>query len=117
MNAEIDDHLDASVTVEMRSGETSRHIKLEQMPLDLANGHAARVHRHDLLVEARKPGADSGQSARIERPQSGTTLTEQILSSHPAVAASGKLGFWTNRVAPWRAIRNSGQADREIDLG
>jgi tetratricopeptide (TPR) repeat protein len=27
-------------------------------------------------------------------PRSGTTLIEQILSSHPAVAAGGELGFW-----------------------
>jgi hypothetical protein len=27
-------------------------------------------------------------------PRSGTTLAEQILSSHPAVAAGGELGFW-----------------------
>lgn len=27
-------------------------------------------------------------------PRSGTTLVEQILSSHPAVAAGGELGFW-----------------------
>ena len=27
-------------------------------------------------------------------PSSGTTLVEQILSSHPAVAAGGELGFW-----------------------
>jgi len=47
----------------------------------------------------------------VGMPRSGTTLTEQILSSHPAVAAGGELGFWTNRVAQWRAMRNSVQAD------
>jgi tetratricopeptide (TPR) repeat protein len=39
----------------------------------------------------------------VGMPRSGTTLTEQILSSHPAVAASGELGFWTNSVAEWGA--------------
>ena len=28
-------------------------------------------------------------------PRSGSTLTEQILSSHPDVAAGGELEFWT----------------------
>jgi hypothetical protein len=36
-------------------GRDLEAVKLQQMPLDLANGHAARIHRHDLLVEARKP--------------------------------------------------------------
>ena len=35
----------------------------------------------------------------VGMPRSGTTLIEQILSSHPAVAAGGELGFWTNSVA------------------
>jgi tetratricopeptide (TPR) repeat protein len=29
--------------------------------------------------------------------RSGTTLVEQIISSHPAVGAGGELGFWTSR--------------------
>jgi hypothetical protein len=29
-------------------------------------------------------------------PRSGSTLTEQILSSHPDVAAGGELGFWSS---------------------
>src|SRR6202041_3342817 len=46
----------------------------------------------------------------VGMPRSGTTLTEQILSSHPAVAAGGELGFWTNSVAQWGA--NSLEADK-----
>ena len=41
-------------------------------------------------------------------PRSGTTLVEQILSSHPAVAAGGELRFWARRGmssgSPRRAI-------------
>ncbi len=33
--------------------------------------------------------------------RSGTTLTEQILSSHPAVAAGGELPFWRWRTQEW----------------
>jgi tetratricopeptide (TPR) repeat protein len=32
-------------------------------------------------------------------PRSGTTLVEQILSSHPGVAAGDELGFWRNRAS------------------
>ena len=34
-------------------------------------------------------------------PRSGTTLVEQILSSHPAVAAGGELTFWADRFRGW----------------
>ena len=30
----------------------------------------------------------------VGMPRSGTTLVEQILSSHPAVSAGGELNFW-----------------------
>ena len=32
----------------------------------------------------------------VGMPRSGSTLTEQILSSHPDVAAGGELGFWSS---------------------
>ena len=35
-------------------------------------------------------------------PRSGTTLVEQIVSSHPEVAAGGELHFWNQRGAAWR---------------
>ena len=37
----------------------------------------------------------------VGMPRSGTTLVEQILSSHPAVAAAGELPFWKARLAGW----------------
>jgi Flp pilus assembly protein TadD len=43
-------------------------------------------------------------------PRSGTTLVEQVLSSHPAVGAGGELSFWRDRLDRWRM---SGQ--RNID--
>jgi tetratricopeptide (TPR) repeat protein len=36
----------------------------------------------------------------VGMPRSGTTLVEQILSSHPAVAAGGELRFWVKRATP-----------------
>jgi tetratricopeptide (TPR) repeat protein len=39
----------------------------------------------------------------VGMPRSGTTLVEQILSSHPAVAAGGELTFWSDRISPWLA--------------
>jgi tetratricopeptide (TPR) repeat protein len=41
----------------------------------------------------------------IGMPRSGTTLVEQILSSHPLVAAGGEMRFWLRRGPAWE---NSG---------
>jgi tetratricopeptide (TPR) repeat protein len=37
----------------------------------------------------------------VGMPRSGTTLVEQILSSHPAIAAGGELPFWAKREHGW----------------
>jgi tetratricopeptide (TPR) repeat protein len=39
----------------------------------------------------------------VGMPRSGTTLVEQILSSHPEVAAGGELAFWAERAHSFRA--------------
>ncbi len=41
----------------------------------------------------------------VGMPRSGTTLAEQILSSHPAVSAGGELNFWADRLRGWPAPR------------
>ena len=43
-------------------------------------------------------------------PRSGTTLVEQIISSHPDVAAGGELSFWGDHAATWEgdAVRIAG---------
>src|SRR5208337_3438794 len=37
----------------------------------------------------------------VGMPRSGTTLVEQIVTSHPAIASGGELRFWVKRVTPW----------------
>jgi hypothetical protein len=39
----------------------------------------------------------------VGMPRSGTTLVEQILSSHPDVAAGGEMAFWGRRAPAWLA--------------
>ena len=61
--------------------------------------------RVDQIIEATPPaffdrsppvGVDDATPILIVgMPRSGSTLTEQILSSHPEVAAGGELGFWS----------------------
>ena len=72
-----------------------------------ATALAARVEQ---LIAATPPGlldrlphsgVDDGTPILIVgMPRSGTTLVEQILSSHPQVAAGGELQFWGSRDTP-----------------
>ena len=70
----------------------------------------ALVRRIDQLIEATPPGyrdrqpdpgvEDATPVLIVGMPRSGSTLTEQILSSHPEVAAGGELEFWRVRDTP-----------------
>ena len=54
----------------------------------------------DLIARATEVGsADTTPVLIVGMPRSGTTLVEQIVSSHPNVAAGGELTFWTERGA------------------
>jgi hypothetical protein len=83
----------------------------------------------DRLIEATPPGYRDRQPDRgvedatpiliVGMPRSGTTLVEQILSSHPEVAAGGELSFWGVRATPdedaWDVARTSEAARRLAD--
>jgi tetratricopeptide (TPR) repeat protein len=81
----------------------SNHIKALLAKFDRA-GVSGRV---DALIARFTPevfaaGLSGGHPSRLPvmivgLPRSGTTLLEQILSSHPAVAGAGELPFWLER--------------------
>jgi len=55
-----------------------------------------------LVARAAELGvSDSAPVLIIGMPRSGTTLVEQILSSHPEAAACGELNFWNECGAAW----------------
>jgi tetratricopeptide (TPR) repeat protein len=94
----------------------SRAIKIGDVPFD----EAAHVARLDRLIQLLTPGAQPIDNvATSDLPvlivgtmRSGTTLAEQILSSHPRVAAGGEQLFWSKN---WtRAATSDGEA---IDPG
>jgi tetratricopeptide (TPR) repeat protein len=70
----------------------------------------ALAWRIDQLIQATPPGYrdrqpdpgvdDATPILIVGMPRSGSTLTEQILSSHPDVAAGGELEFWASRDTP-----------------
>jgi tetratricopeptide (TPR) repeat protein len=56
----------------------------------------------ELIARAPELGSsDATPVFIIGMPRSGTTLVEQIVSSHPEVAAGGELNFWNERGAAW----------------
>ncbi len=78
----------------------------------------AEVNR---LLEGFSPGvrerapelgsADATPILIIGMPRSGTTLVEQIISSHREVRAGGELNFWNERGAAWH---QAGRAEPEV---
>ena len=56
----------------------------------------------DLIARAPELGnSDSAPILIVGMPRSGTTLVEQILSSHPQVRGGGELNYWNERGAVW----------------
>ena len=72
-------------------------------------GRRALVHYIDRMIAATPPGyrdrqpdpgvEDATPILIVGMPRSGSTLTEQILSSHPEIAAGGEREFWSMRYA------------------
>jgi tetratricopeptide (TPR) repeat protein len=90
----------------MRNFEAGNRLRAQRAPVDLD-----RLARHvDRLIQAIPPGYRAHQSDPgvedttpvliVGMPRCGSTLVEQILSSHPEVAAGGELEFWGLRDAP-----------------
>jgi tetratricopeptide (TPR) repeat protein len=80
------------------------------------------VERVDRLIEHCTPRffATSAPSTDDETPvlivgmpRSGTTLVEQIISSHPRVGAGGELGFWVSAGNEWDRS-GMGSIDRDV---
>jgi tetratricopeptide (TPR) repeat protein len=65
----------------------------------------------DAIAKASELGMDDATPVLIiGMPRSGTTLVEQIVSSHPAVAGGGELNFWNERGAAWHQAGPAGLA-------
>jgi tetratricopeptide (TPR) repeat protein len=63
----------------------------------------------DLIARAPELGAgDATPILIIGMPRSGTTLVEQIVSSHPEVSAGGELNFWNERGPAWHQAGPAG---------
>jgi tetratricopeptide (TPR) repeat protein len=66
----------------------------------------------------RRPAEGASDSERpifiIGMPRSGTSLTEQILASHPAVFGAGEVAFWDAAFSAYRKAADDGEAARNL---
>lgn len=96
-------HFDAADTVRRGSGSfDSAAFAVEVDRL---------INRFTPELTARAPDLGSSDVTPvliIGMPRSGTTLVEQIVSSHPDVGAGGELNFWNERGAQWHRAGDTG---------
>jgi tetratricopeptide (TPR) repeat protein len=89
-------HFDAADAVRRRSASFDSAAFDRQ--IDRLIAHCTE----DLIARAGEAGSgDSTPVVIVGMPRSGTTLVEQIISSHPEVAAGGELIFWNECGAAW----------------
>ena len=91
--------------------EAMRHFDIANQRRRAAFDRAGFSANVDRIVRRFTPGFFAANSAFgrdddaplmiVGLPRSGTTLVEQIISSHPRVAAGGELPFWVKRAGPW----------------
>jgi tetratricopeptide (TPR) repeat protein len=89
----------------MRHFDAANSIRAAAAPLD----RAALARRIGRIIDATPAGfldrrpdlgvEDATPILIVGMPRSGTTLVEQILSSHPQVVAGGELRFWGDKAA------------------
>jgi len=53
----------------------------------------------------------------VGMPRSGTSLTEQILASHPSVFGAGEVGFWNDAFNSFEAARAKGESPASLAAG
>jgi tetratricopeptide (TPR) repeat protein len=86
---------------------------------------AEKLHEHvDHIIEsfdatairAKQVYGDSSERPIfiVGMPRSGTTLTEQILASHPAVFGAGELTYWDGSYGAYEAGQRNGAADAAV---
>jgi tetratricopeptide (TPR) repeat protein len=50
----------------------------------------------------------------VGMPRSGTSLSEQILASHPMIRGAGELAYWGQALAGWAAQAEAGHEDEQL---
>jgi tetratricopeptide (TPR) repeat protein len=101
-------HFDAADAV--RRGSASFDSAAFSIEVDRLRAHCTP----ELIARAPELGrCDATPVLIIGMPRSGTTLVEQIISTHPEVGAGGELNFWNERGVAWH---RAGAAGNETPL-
>ncbi len=96
-------HFDAADAVRRRS------VPFDSAAFSLETERLIARCTPELIARAATLGSsDATPVLIVGMPRSGTTLIEQILSSHPAVGAGGELNFWNERGAAWHGLGGAG---------
>jgi tetratricopeptide (TPR) repeat protein len=73
------------------------------------------IHTFDVARAGAAAGSDSQLPAFIlGMPRSGTSLTEQILASHPQVVGTGEGSFWNGAYGAWRQAELQGTPPEQL---
>jgi tetratricopeptide (TPR) repeat protein len=108
---DLGEHATAMQHYDLANRLKARSIRLERAPLVqhfdslIAGFTSDALERTARAVARPKCPGDDLPILVLGMPRSGTTLVEQILSSHPAVAAGGELSFWKDRLDSWQISR------------
>jgi tetratricopeptide (TPR) repeat protein len=95
--------------------DAANRLAREGHPFDRAHfGQSVNRLITSFTADSLKEQAASGSASELPvfivgMPRSGTTLVEQVISSHPGIAAGGELSFWNESTA---AIAGRGGWDR-----
>ncbi len=94
-------HYDAGNALQARTTKFDRSALVRHFD-SLIRGFTRQAMEHAAASVARPPQPDDDLPLLVlGLPRSGTTLVEQVLSSHPAVAAGGELPFWNDLHTDW----------------
>ena len=103
---DIAEYQEAASHLQAASALQARHFPIDRRALESQVDHLIGLFTADWLAQA---GHQRNPSARpimvLGMPRSGTTLTEQILSSHKMVAGGGELHFWAG-IGQWFLLRH-----------
>ena len=102
----------------MQHFDAADAVRRESAPFDPA-AFSVEVDRliarctTEWIARARELGSSDARPVLIiGMPRSGTTLVEQIVSSHPEVGAGGELNFWNERGAAWHSAGDASVNER-----
>jgi tetratricopeptide (TPR) repeat protein len=104
---DLGDYAEAMRQYEAGNNLRSLSTRLDRTALAARYDSIIASFTAETLANARQPRAgleDDLPVFIVGMPRSGTTLVEQILSSHPTVAAGGELGFWAHHNGKLNAL-------------